>query len=350
MHISHITEEAKFLPGTPIEEGFKDKKWGKSVGRFTNIMASSAAALTVAASIGMGVSQVKNGVEAVLGIKFVGLLPSFIILGVLFVAYVIPSVLPMQKGMKFLGDFNVVIAVFILVFAFAFGPTRYFMETILNTMGTTVMKLVPTGLNTYLLQDKVWFNSWPLTTIIWWISWTPFTAVFIARISKGRTIKEFVLASIMIPTLFLVVWFSVFGGFGIVNDVVGDGSISKYIIENPNDVYLSFIMVLQALPFFKITGTIFVILIVVFLSTSATSSAIALSMMTSDGAENAPVPRTLTWAVIMVTIASANVITGTLDGVKAVAVFLGIPYTFFLILQITGFLREIRKDYREGKI
>ena len=338
-------KKTSFLPGSPIEEGFRDKPWGKTLGLTTNIMASSAAALTVSASIGLGVFQVKNGLEAILGRSFPGLTSSLVILGVLFIGYTIPAILPLGKGMKFLGDFNIVIAISLLVFTFVFGPTRYFMEMILTTLGKTIFDLAPIATDTFIFQDKGWFNDWPLTTLIWWISWTPFTGVFIARISKGRTIKEFVLASTLIPTFFLVIWFSVFGGFGILNAMIGDQSISNYVLNNPNDVYLSFIMVLQSLPLFKITGAIFVVLIFVFLSTSATSSAIALSMMTNNGSENAPKNRTIIWSAIMVIIASANVVTGTLNGVKAVAVFLGIPYLFFLILQVSAFLREIRRDF-----
>lgn len=130
--------------------------------------------------------------------------------------------------------------------------------------------------------------------------------------------------------------------------IVGSGEIANYIVNNPNDVYLSFIMVLQVLPFFKVTGILFIILILVFLSTSATSSAIALSMITSDGAENAPPTKTLIWSIIMVTIASANVLAGTLNGIKAVAVFLGIPYFLLFILQITGMIRQMRNDHRKG--
>lgn len=341
---------ARFLPGTPIEEGFKDKKWSKKVAGLTNVVAASAAALTMAASIGMGVFQVKNGLEAITGFDLTGLTYSLIILFVLFLVYTLPALLPVKKGMKVLGDVNVIIAISLLIFVFCVGPTRYFMESIVTTLGTTFTKLIPISFNTYMFEAKGWFNDWPLTTFIWWISWTPFMGVFIARISKGRSIKEFVMASILIPTLFLVAWFGVFGGYGLLDDIAGTGEIARYITENPNDVYLSFIMVLQSLPLFAITGPVFVLLIIVFLATGATSAAISLSMMTSNGVENAPVSRTLIWSVIMVTISFANVVTGTLSGVKAVAVFMGIPYTFFVIMQVSGFLRQIRNDHRKGLI
>ena len=157
---------------------------------------------------------------------------------------------------------------------------------------------------------------------MWWVSWTPFIGIFIARISKGRTIKQIVTASILVPTLFLVIWFSVFGGHGLLDAIAGDAEIANYMLANPNDVYLSFIMVLQQFPFFGITGFLFVALIVVFLSTSATSSVISLSMITSDGAEDAPPYRFIVWSVIIVLIASANLIAGSFSGVKAVAIVL----------------------------
>lgn len=341
---------SKFLPGTPIEEGFKDKKWSKMVGKLANISAAGAAALTMAGSIGMGVFQIENGLSAVFGIQSDTLAFSVGVLIFIFITYAIPAMLPVSKGMKIAGDINIIIAVLMLVFVFLAGPTSYFMNTILGTIGGTFTQIVPISFNAFPLLEKGWFNDWPLTTMIWWVSWTPFIGVFVARISRGRTIKEFVLASILIPTVFLVFWFSVFGGYGLKEAVLGDGVIAQFILENPNDVYLSFIMVLQSMPFFQITGPVFIMLIIVFLATGATSAAISLSMITSDGAPDAPPLKTLIWSVIMATVAFATIATGTISGVRAVAVFLGIPYTFFLILQISGFVRSIRIDHKKGEV
>jgi choline-glycine betaine transporter len=340
---------SKFLPGTPIEEGFKDKKWNKALGNITNISAAGAAALTMAATIGLGVFQIQNGLNAVLGIQFdEGLFASVLVLIFVFLTFALPATLPLAKGMKRAGDLNVVIAILILAFVFLAGPTSYFMNTIIGTLGGTFSQVIPISFNAFPLVEKGWFNDWPLTTMIWWVSWTPFVGVFVARISKGRTIKEFVLASIFIPTVFLVFWFSIFGGFGLKDTILGDGAIARFILDNPDDVYLSFIMVLQAMPFFQITGPLFIFLIIVFLATGACSAAISLSMITSNGSSNAPPRKTLIWSVIMVTVAFATIATGTISGVRAIAVFLGIPYTFFLIMQISGFIRSIRADYKKG--
>lgn len=216
------------------------------------------------------------------------LVSSVVILVLVFIAFTIPSVFPMAKGMKRAGDPNVIIAVALLLFVFLTGPTSYFMNTILGTLGGTFTQIVPISINAYPLLEKSWFNDWPLTTMIWWVSWTPFVGVFVARISKGRTLKEFILGSIFIPTIFMVLWFSIFGGYGLKDAVLG------------------------------------------------------------DGAANAPPMKVIIWALIMATVAFATIATGTIDGVRAVAVFLGIPYTFFLILQISGFTRSIRSDFKKG--
>lgn len=335
---------AKFLPSTPIEHGFEDKSWAKPVGAMANVIAAGASALTMAASIGLGVAQVSNGVNAVTGLAVTGLTASIIILCVITLSYTLPAILPVKKGMKILGDVNVIIAIALLVFVFIFGPTRFFMENILLTFKETFTGIIPASFDTHIYQSKGYINDWQLTTMIWWVSWTPFMGIFVARISKGRTIKEIVLASISVPTLFLIAWFAVFGGYGLFDAIVGGGSIVDYVANNPNDVYLSFIQVLQALPLFQISGVIFVALIIIFLATGATSAAISLSMMTSDGAENPPAYKTLIWCLIMATIAFANVVTGTLDGIKAVAVCLGIPYLFFVVLQVAGLFRMMRRN------
>lgn len=343
------TKGAKFLPGTPIQEGFKDKIWGKPLAYAADLMGAAAAALTMAASVGLGVFQVRNGIQSVFGINLEGVTSILVILAILFIVYTLAAVLPVQKGMKVLGDINIIIAIAILLFVFLAGRTGYFMGTILTTLKSTFIDIIPISFENYALLDKTWFNDWPVTIIMWWVSWTPFIGIFIARISKGRTIKQIVTASILIPTVFLVVWFSVFGGYGLLDAIAGDAEIANYILQNPNDVYLSFIMVLQRLPLFKITGLLFVALIIVFLSTSATSAVISLSMMTSDGAEDAPKYRSIIWSVIIVLIASANLIAGSFNGVRAVAIVLSIPYLFIFILAMSGFMRQIRKDHGGAK-
>lgn len=341
---------AKFLPGTPIVEGFPDRRWAKPVGHVTNVVAAGAASLTMAASIGMGVFQVKNGVEAVTGIQLPGVGSSFVILLVMFAIYTLAAVLPVQKGMKILGDINVYVAIALLLFVFIVGNTGFFMGTIMSTMKSTFFDIIPWSFESFTYFDKTWFFDWSNTTFIWWVSWTPFLGIFIARISKGRTIRQIILSSILVPTMFLVMWFSVFGGFGLYEAIIGNGNIVDYVANNPDDVYLSFIMVLQSLPWFPIMGTLFIILIVVFLATSATSAVISLGILTSDGVENAPPYRIFIWSVITTMVAFSNVVTGTLSGVRAVAVVIGIPYMFFLFIAIAGMIRQMRKDVKEGRV
>ncbi|GAA3602895.1 glycine betaine transporter OpuD [Secundilactobacillus similis DSM 23365 = JCM 2765] len=341
---------AKFLPGTPIENGFSDKKWGHSVAMITSITAAGAASLTIAAHIAIGIFQMQNAFTAITGQKFEQLSDSLILLVIMFVIYTGAAVLPIQKGMGRLGEINTIVAIGLMIFVFLLSDAPMIMRLVTENIRHAFLDVVPVAFTTFPFQDQTWFDSWPNTITIWWVSWTPFLGIFIARISKGRTIRQIVTMSILVPTFFLIIWFSVFAGNGFWDAFFGDGKILKFIAENPENVYLSFIMVLQQLPGFSITGIVFLLLVVIFLATATTSSMISISIMTSNGPENAPRNRTILWSIITTMIAFANIVTGTLDGIKAVGVIIGIPFMFFIFLSISGMYRQMQADYKAGLI
>ncbi|WP_155431578.1 BCCT family transporter [Secundilactobacillus folii] len=341
---------AKFLPGTPIEKGFSDKKWGSSVATVTSIIAAGAASLTIAAHIAIGIFQMQNAYTAITGQKFSRLSDSLVLLLIMFIIYTIAAILPIQKGMGRLGEINTIVAVVLMIFVFALSDAPMIMRLVTENIRHAFLDVIPVGFTTFPFQDQAWFDSWPNTIMIWWISWTPFLGIFIARISKGRTIRQIVFMSILVPTFFLIIWFSVFAGNGFWNAFFGDGKIIHFIANNPENVYLSFIMVLQELPGFQITGIVFLFLVVIFLATATTSSMISISIMTSNGPENAPRNRTILWSIITTMIAFANIVTGTLDGIKAVGVIIGIPFMFFVFLSISGMYRQMQADYKRGDI
>ena len=148
------TRGAKFLPGTPIAEGFKDRKWGKPLAYATNLMGAAAAALTMAASVGLGVFQVKNGVQSVFGINLEGVTSLLTILAILFVVYTLAAIMPVQKGMKILGDINIIIAIALLLFVFLVGRTDYYMGTILATLKSTFTDIISISFENFAVLDK----------------------------------------------------------------------------------------------------------------------------------------------------------------------------------------------------
>lgn len=335
--------KGRFLPGEPIRMGFKNKKWAKPVAFATDSLAPIVATLTMSGSIGMGIFQMVHGYEVITGKTFSGFLVPMIMLIIIFVTYAVPACTPLKKGMKWLGDINVVIALLLFLFIFSVGPTKFFMENFITTLGEMLRHLVTMNFDVYLYQDtaREWFNEWPLTYWAWWISWTPFMGVFIARISRGRTIRQYTLAAILIPTAFMLLWFSTFGGFGIYESIYGEGTIAAQVLQ---DWSRAFFTLLEAFPLLMITGPIAMVLILVFLATGCCSASISLAMMTSHGAKNAPPSRALFWSIIMACIGGALAYVGTMDGVKAAVSVAAIPYSFLLIMQVAAFLRAIRND------
>lgn len=335
----------KFLPGEPIAAGFSDKRWAISVAMLANVVAAGAAALTIAAHIAIGIFQIQNAIRAVSGYDITSNLSSIILLIIMFFIYTFAAILPIQKGMATLGKANTIVAVVLMIYVFLITNSTLIMRLVTLNIRHAFLDVFSVGFTTFPFSDQTWFGSWPNTIMIWWFSWTPFLGIFIARISKGRTIRQIVTMSILVPTFFLIFWFSVFAGNGFWNTFFGDGRIIHFIANNPENVYLSFIMVLQELPGFAITGPIFLILVVIFLATATTSGMISLSIITSNGPENAPKSRVVLWSILATMIAFSNIITGTLDGVKAVGVIIGIPFLFFVLLSISGMYRQMKLDY-----
>ncbi|PAK85084.1 BCCT family transporter [Lentilactobacillus parakefiri] len=338
----------KFLPGEPIAAGFSDKPWAANVAVFANIVAAGAAALTIAAHIAIGIFQIQNAVKSVSGIDIASTTGSIVLLIIMFFIYTFAAILPIQKGMGTLGKLNTIVAVILMIYVFMITNSTMIMRLVTENIRHAFLDVFPVAFTTFPFSDQTWFGSWPNTIMIWWFSWTPFLGIFIARISKGRTIRQIVLMSILVPTFFLIFWFSVFAGNGFWNTFFGDGRIIHFIANNPENVYLSFIMVLKELPGFAVTGPIFLLLVVIFLATTTTSGMISLSIITSNGPENAPKNRVIIWSILATMIAFSNIITGTLDGVKAVGVIIGIPFMLFVFLSISGMFRQMRLDYSKN--
>ena len=337
---------ARFLPGEPIRLAFHNKPWANHAAKLTNILAPPVAALTMAGSIGMGTFQMTNGLRLITGEELSGYTVPLLVLFVIFCTYAIPASTPLKKGMKRLGDWNIYLALFIFMWAFVFGPTTYLMETMVTTLGDMLRTTVSFNFNVYMNEEesvRQWFNDWPMTIWAWWVSWTPFMGVFVARISYGRTIRQFVLASIIVPTLCMLVWFSTFGGLGIFNDILGDGSIAATAMQ---DWSKSFFSTLEYLPLPQITAPVTMILVLLFLATGACAAAISLAIMTSDGKHDAPPGKAFIWAVIMAAVGMALTIIDSMEAVKAILSFLAIPYTFLLLLSVAGLFRGLKTELR----
>ena len=250
--------------------------------------------------------------------------------------------LPIEKGMKWLGDLTVVLSLLMLVFVFLVGPTHYFLSNFVVSIGNILTQTVHHSFELYLFHNRDWLVWYPMAYWVWWITWTPFVGVFLAKISKGRTLREFVLASIMVPVGFLVIWFSVFSGFSLLDTVEGSGRLAE--IANKGDYEGTFYYLLNMLPLSFATKPLTVVLFLGFVVTTVTSSAISLGIMTSNDGRRENKTRAVIWAILMSLIAYAVIVTGKMEGIKAVGSFSGFPFVFIMYLWFAALWRQLKRD------
>jgi glycine betaine transporter len=339
---------SSYLPSAPIRMGFEGR-WVAPVAFSADAIAVLAVTFGVAGSLAMGIIQVKAGVTHVSGVALDTRLSSAVVLLLLFAAYMTSAATSLDKGIKWLSNINMVLALFLVGFTLLAGPTAYLLRTFVTTVGDYGSGVVDLSLKLYPYEDsRAWLESWTLIYFIWWIAWAPFVGVFIARISKGRTIREFVLGVLLVPTGFSLFWFSVFGGLGLFEELHGVGGIAEVVSADYSQAAFT---LFDRLPMTPVLSGIAISLVFIFLVTSADSATFVLGMLTSEGDMDPPRRAKLMWGVTIALLGAALILakaepdSETVEAVKSVAVLGAIPFTFILLIQVAAFLRALVRDF-----
>ncbi|MFO7759721.1 MAG: BCCT family transporter [Roseovarius sp.] len=295
----------------------------------------------LAGSLAMGALQVRSGLASVIGApETIGV--ALAILAVLFAAYMISTLTGVEKGMKLLSNINMVLALAIMLFIMLVGPTAFIIESAVDTLGAYLSQFVTLSFRLFPYEGLTeWSASWTLTYLIWWLAWGPFVGVFIARISRGRTIREFCTGVILVPTLFSILWFAVFGGAGIYVELFGPGGLSALVADNVSDALFAFF---DYFPLSGVLSAAALALIFIFLVTSADSGTFVLSMMTTDGRLEPPASAKIIWGSLAAVITAATLLSTSVEVARAMATLGAIPFSAVLVLQIVGFLRALANE------
>ena len=247
-----------------------------------------------------------------------------------------------DKGIKILSNINMVVAISLMLFVITFGPTAFILETFIDSIGQYFSSVPTIAFQLYPFEGQQgWTSGWTLTYLIWWLAWGPFVGIFIARISRGRTIREFCAGVILVPTLFSMLWFATFGGTGFYIELFGAGGIAELVFQ---DVTKALFVFLDFFPLGTLLGLVAVLLVFIFLVTSADSGTFVLSMMTTGGNLDPPVAHKLVWGVLIAVLTVGTLASGSVEVAKAMAITGALPFSVVLLLQIVGFLRVIRSE------
>ncbi len=319
-----------------------ERVWGWW-GHLIDIVAVFATLFGLATSLGLGAQQANAGLEFVYGIP--NSTTAQVVLIVLITCFALISVVRgLDGGVKVLSEINMVMAVILLLFVlFTAGAVGIFTD-FGNTLVAYAREIVPLS-NPIGREDDGYREGWTAFYWAWWISWSPFVGMFIARVSRGRTVREFITCVLIIPSLVCVFWMAVFGGTAI-NDMIANADTSA-VKANVIDAYkpeLSLFAMLQSLPLAAITSTVGIILVIVFFVTSSDSGSLVIDTITAGGKVDAPMPQRVFWCTFEGLVAIALLIGGGLASLQAMVISTGLPFTVVLLVICYCIFRGLQSE------
>lgn len=330
-----------YLAGTPIRAMFRGS-WVKPVAWIADLVAVLAVTFGVVAGICVQVLQLSSGLHFLTGIRTDSTWLTMGIMALLLTCAITSATTGLNRGIKWLSNINVVVALLLLLFVLLAGPTAFLLRNFFSSLGGYLSGLVSLTLRLYPYHDiGDWFQSWTLSFFVWWIAWAPFVGIFIARISRGRTIREFVIGVLLVPTLVCIFWFSVFGGAGLHEEMFGGGGLASQVQQN---IEVALFSLFQRFPLSHLLDVLAMLLLFIFQVTSIDSATFVLSMLTSDGSLNPSRSRRLTWGIGLGIISAPISLFGDFPVFKAVMVCGVLPYSVVMLLQAGGLICGLRTD------
>ncbi len=319
------------------------------IGYAIDIIAILATLFGVAVSLGLGTLQISAGLSSVFGLPDgVGML--LLIIAVTAVAYMLSASTPIDKGINILSQASMYLAFVLLVYFLIVGPTLLQLNAFTQELGGYVANLVPQslGMAAFDAEESAWLGSWTIFFWATWIAWAPYVGAFIARISRGRTIREFIIGVMLGPSVFSMVWFSVFGAAGIQRDNETNGAINEAVTNDGAAIAL--FEFLGAYPLPIITSLLALFLIYIFFVAGADAGTVVLGSMSVGGALNPKTSIKLTWGVIMAAIAAVLLVAGgggstALDGLTNGAILAATPFGILMVPMCYGLYKTLQADY-----
>ena len=317
-----------------------DRTWGWA-GHVVDILAVIATLFGLATSLGLGAQQAASGFHHVFGIDS-GLTTQIIIIVVVTLLAVVSVIRGIDGGVKIISNINMLLAIVLIVFV-ALVTMAVSMGTIPTTVMGYIENIIPLS-NPSGREDEAWMHGWTVFYWAWWISWSPFVGMFIARISRGRTVREFLIAVLIIPTTVTILWMSVFGGVAIDQVINNVGELGA---NGLTDVPLAMFQMFDQLPLGNILSLVAVVLVLVFFITSSDSGSLVIDSITAGGKVDAPIPQRVFWALTEGAIAVALLWVGGTQAIQALqagAISTALPFTIILLIMCVSLIMGMRTE------
>ena len=334
-HNSHglISETFRPLLGDRVDHG-----WGKAI----DTLAVVSTLFGVATTLGLGALQINSGLARLSDVPY-GATPQLLIMAGLGLLFILSAMTPLKWGIRYLSSANMALAAGLLLFVLILGPTPFIFSEFTQTVGEYLGNIVQMSLVTTPYSSEHWVQQWTIFYWAWGLSWAPFVGSFIARISRGRSIREFVLGVMIVPVILSMLWFSTFGGSAIHYELFGNAGIADAVAQEvPAGLYV----LLEQLPggFYAAIGAI--ILVAMFVVTSADSATFVLGMFTSKGILNPTRFVRILWGLLQLLMASALLLSGGLLGLRTVSIVAAFPFMLLMVLMAYSLYKDLALEAR----
>ncbi len=319
--------------------------WGNMI----DILSVLATLFGLATSLGLGVKQVSSGLNYLFGFPATTEF-AVLLIGVITVFAVISIATGLDKGVKILSISNIYTAGCFMLFLLLVGPTVYILKAFTQNIGFYMQNLPQLSFwveTFYGAEGSSWQNPWTIFYWGWWISWSPFVGMFIARISKGRTVREFIIGVMVFPTLLSFLWMSSFGGSALWLQITGAANIVDAVEK---DVSTALFVMLENFPLAKVTSFIGVLLVTVFFVTSSDSGSLVVDHLTSGGKLDSPVPQRIFWGVVEGICAAVLLMGGGLVALQSASIATGLPFTIVLLFMCYSLYRGLQEEHYHATI
>ncbi|TDT74358.1 choline/glycine/proline betaine transport protein [Allofrancisella inopinata] len=314
------------------------------IGHAVDIFAILGTLFGVATSLGFGAMQVSAGINFLIGI------PDNINMQVIYIVFIVflatvSVALGLDKGIKFLSNFNIILALALLAFVLFFGHTTDLIKDYFQNIGYYLSTIVNKTFNLYAYNknNQTWLKSWTLFYWGWWIAWSPFVGMFIAKVSKGRTIREFVVGVLFIPVGFTFLWMTIFGNSAI--NIVMSGAGSELINASQNNIPVALFEFLRFFPFSTFASILAVFLVITFFVTSADSGSLVIDILATGNAKESITAHRISWSILSGLLAISLLLAGGLQALQAATIISAFPLLFILFFMCISLINSLRLDY-----
>ncbi|BBY79639.1 choline transporter [Mycolicibacterium pulveris] len=313
--------------------------WGKLI----DMLAIFATLFGSAASLGLGALQIRSGLQIVSGIGEIGNAVLIIIIAILTCGFVLSAVSGVAKGIQWLSNINMVLALFLAAFLFVVGPTVFILNLVPTSVGSYLQDLAMMSARTGAEGAEVnaWLQSWTVFYWAWWISWTPFVGMFIARISRGRTIRQFVAGVLFVPSVVSLIWFCVLGGAAISQqqsgvDLAGEGSLEEQLFST-----------LEQFPWATAISILVMALVAIFFVSGADAASVVMGSLSERGTIKPTRPTVIFWGVATGAVAAVMLLVGgadALNGLQSITIIAAVPFVVVMVGLAVALVKDLRKD------